>query len=186
VGLRRLTGEEVATPLPVGEEFRDFSRAAYPRLVAQLYAVTADLALAEELVQEAFVRAASRWPQVGTYQAPEAWVRKVALRLRLDALRRIRRQAVALTRLGGLPAGQVALGVEDRELVEALRRLPARYREVLVLHHCLDRSVDNVAACLGIPAATVKTRLARGRAKLAVLLDVAEPASEEGSRNVRS
>lgn len=86
----------------------------------------------------------------------------------------------------GLPAGQVALGVEDRELVEALRRLPARYREVLVLHHCLDRSVDNVAACLGIPAATVKTRLARGRAKLAVLLDVAEPASEEGSRNVRS
>ncbi|MDF2738941.1 MAG: SigE family polymerase sigma factor [Actinomycetia bacterium] len=93
---------------------------------------------------------------------------------------------MALTRLGGLPAGQVALGVEDRELVEALRRLPARYREVLVLHHCLDRSVDNVAACLGIPAATVKTRLARGRAKLAVLLDVAEPASEEGSRNVRS
>lgn len=172
--------------MPVGEEFRDFYRAAYPRLVAQLYAVTADLALAEELVQEAFVRAASRWPQVGTYQAPEAWVRKMALRLRLDALRRIRRQAVALTRLGGLPAGQVALGVEDRELVEALRRLPARYREVLVLHHCLDRSVDNVAACLGIPAATVKTRLARGRAKLAVLLDVAEPASEEGSRNVRS
>jgi RNA polymerase sigma-70 factor, ECF subfamily len=75
--------------VPVGEEFRDFYRAAYPRLVAQLYAVTADLALAEELVQEAFVRAASRWPQVGTYQAPEAWVRKVALRLRLDALRRI-------------------------------------------------------------------------------------------------
>lgn len=52
--------------MPVGEEFRDFYRAAYPRLVAQLYAVTADLALAEELVQEAFVRAASRWPQVGT------------------------------------------------------------------------------------------------------------------------
>jgi len=66
VGLRRLTGEEVATTLPVGEEFRDFYRAAYPRLVAQLYAVTADLALAEDLVQEAFARAASRWPQVGT------------------------------------------------------------------------------------------------------------------------
>jgi RNA polymerase sigma-70 factor, ECF subfamily len=113
-------------------------------------------------------------------------VRKVALRLRLDALRRVRRQAVALTRLGALPAGQVALGPEDRELVEALRRLPTRYREVLVLHHCLDRSVDNVAACLGIPAATVKTRLARGRAKLAVLLDAAERASEEGARHVRS
>jgi RNA polymerase sigma-70 factor (ECF subfamily) len=110
----------------------------------------------------------------------------VALRLRLDALRRVRRQAVALTRLGALPAHGVALGLEDQELVEALRRLPARYREVLVLHHCLDRSVDNVAACLGIPVATVKTRLARGRAKLAVLLNAAEPANEEGSCHVRS
>jgi RNA polymerase sigma-70 factor (ECF subfamily) len=172
--------------MPAGDKFHDFYRGAYPRLVAQLYAVTADLALAEDLVQEAFVRAASRWPQVGAYQAPEAWVRKVALRLRLDALRRVRRQARALARLEARPRPEPALGLEDRELVEALRRLPGRYREVLVLHHCLDRSVDDVAACLGIPAATVKTRLARGRAKLVVLLDGAEPPSEEGSRHVRS
>ena len=82
------------------EGFHDFYRDAYPRLVAQLYAVTTDLGLAEDVVQEAFVRAASRWAQVRAYQAPEAWVRKVALRLRLDAARRLRRQAAALTRLG--------------------------------------------------------------------------------------
>lgn len=169
-----------------GDQFHDFYRAAYPRLVAQLYAVTGDLAQAEDVVQEAFVRAASRWPEVRSYHAPEAWVRKVALRLRLDALRRVRRQAAALARLGARPGPEPLIGPEDRELVEALRRLPDRYREVLVLHHCLDQSVDDVAAHLGVPAATVKTRLARGRAKLASLLAVGgEPASKEEPRHVR-
>ncbi|HEU4400046.1 MAG TPA: sigma-70 family RNA polymerase sigma factor [Actinomycetota bacterium] len=174
--------------MPTGEGFHDFYRDAYPRLVAQLYAVTADLGLAEDVVQEAFVRAASRWPQVSTYQAPEAWVRKVALRLRLDALRRVRRQAAALTRLGARPRPQPALDPEDRELVEALRRLPRRYREVLVLHHCLDRSVEDVGVHLGVPAATVKTRLARGRTLLAGLLAGADDQasqSQQGARHAR-
>ncbi len=96
------------------EGFHDFYRDAYPRLVAQLYAVTTDLALAEDVVQEAFVRAASRWPQIQTYQAPEAWVRKVALRLHLDAARRLRRQAAALTRLGARPDPQPALDPENQ------------------------------------------------------------------------
>jgi RNA polymerase sigma-70 factor, ECF subfamily len=153
--------------MPTGQDFHDFYRSSYPRLVAQVYAATTDLALAEDVVQEAFVRAASRWSEVRSYHAPEAWVRRVALRLRIDAVRRARRQAAALTRLGSRPRPQPALDPEDRELVEALRRLPGRYREVLVLHHCLDRSVGDVAADLGVPAATVKTRLARGRAMLA-------------------
>jgi RNA polymerase sigma-70 factor (ECF subfamily) len=167
------------------EGFHDFYRDAYPRLVAQLYAVTTDLALAEDVVQEAFVRAASRWPQVQTYQAPEAWVRKVALRLRLDAARRLRRQAAALTRLGARPDPQPALEPEDKELVEALRRLPRRYREVLVLHHCLDRSVEDVGAHLGIPTATVKTRLARGRALLAGLLEAPADQRQQGAPHAR-
>jgi RNA polymerase sigma-70 factor, ECF subfamily len=171
--------------MPTGEGFQEFYRDAYPRLVAQLYAVTTDLGLAEDVVQEAFVRAASRWAQVQAYQAPEAWVRKVALRLRLDAVRRLRRQAAALTRLGARPDPQPALDPEDRELVEALRRLPRRYREVLVLHHCLDRSVEDVGAQLGVPAATVKTRLARGRAKLAGLLGEPAGQREKGARHAQ-
>ena len=55
--------------MATGEGFHDFYRDAYPRLVAQLYAVTTDLGLAEDVVQEAFVRAASRWSEVSTYQA---------------------------------------------------------------------------------------------------------------------
>jgi RNA polymerase sigma-70 factor (ECF subfamily) len=122
--------------------------------VTQLCAVTTDLGLAKDVVQEAFVRAASRWSQVRTYQAPEAWVRKVGLGLRLDAARQLRRQAAALTRLGARPGPQPALNPEDQGLVEALRRLHRRYREVLVLHHYLDHSVQQVGAHLGVPTAT--------------------------------
>ena len=166
------------------EGFHDFYRDAYPRLVAQLYAVTTDLALAEDVVQEAFVRAASRWPQIQTYQAPEAWSQGGA-RAALDAARRLRRQAAALTRLGARPDPQPALDPENQELVEALRRLPRRYREVLVLHHCLDRSVEDVGAHLGIPTATVKTRLARGRAMLAGLLEAPADQRQQGAPHAR-
>jgi RNA polymerase sigma-70 factor (ECF subfamily) len=69
--------------------------------------------------------------------------------------------------------------------VEALRRLPRRYREVLVPHHCLDRSVEDVGAHLGIPTATVKTRLARGRAMLAGLLEAPAGQRQQGAPHAR-
>ena len=156
-----------------------------PLLFSVAYRMLGEVGDAEDVVQEAFLRAASRWPQVRTYQAPEAWVRKVALRLRLDAARRLRRQAAALTRLGARPDPQPALDPENQELVEALRRLPRRYREVLVLHHCLDRSVEDVGAHLGIPTATVKTRLARGRAMLAGLLEAPADQRQQGAPHAR-
>jgi RNA polymerase sigma-70 factor (ECF subfamily) len=52
-------------------------------------------------------------------------------------------------------------------LVQALRRLPRRTREAIVLHHIADLPVDEVAAVLGVSAGTVKSRLSRGRAALA-------------------
>jgi RNA polymerase sigma-70 factor, ECF subfamily len=47
---------------------------AFGRLVGQLYPVTGDLHAAEEVAQEAFTRAAARWPRLRDYDVPEAWV----------------------------------------------------------------------------------------------------------------
>jgi len=55
-------------------------------------------------------------------------------------------------------------------VVEALGRLPLPMREVLVLHHCLDLPVDTVAIQTGVSVGTVKSRLSRGRERLAELL----------------
>ena len=61
-------------------DFRSFYVQAWPRLVGQLYPLTGDLAAAEDAVQEAMLAAAGRWQRVSSYDAPEAWVRRVAIR----------------------------------------------------------------------------------------------------------
>jgi RNA polymerase sigma-70 factor, ECF subfamily len=58
------------------------------------------------------------------------------------------------------------VGAEHVDLVRALRRLPLGQREALVLHYVAGLPVELIAAELGVPAGTVKSRLARGRAAL--------------------
>jgi RNA polymerase sigma-70 factor, ECF subfamily len=140
------------------------------RVVGQLRLLTGDLASAEDTAQEAFVRAASRWRQLARYDQPEAWVRMTAFRLAIDLLRRARRQRGLVALLGARRERDAELHPQDRAVIEALLRLPLSLREVLVLHHCLDLPVDTVAAQTGVSVGTVKSRLSRGRERLAALL----------------
>ena len=159
-------------------DFEAFYAATYDRLVGQLLVVTGSLQDAEEGVQEAFVRACGRWPAVRDYDLPEAWVRRVALNLATSGLRRARRRARLLVRLG--PAAEVpALSVEAVALTRTLRRLPLRGREALVLRHLVGLSVQQIAHQLGVPAGTVTARLSRARVALARLL-AAEQEQEIG------
>jgi DNA-directed RNA polymerase specialized sigma24 family protein len=80
--------------LGAGEGFEEFYGAAFGRLVGQLFLVTGDLHEAEDVVQEAFARAAERWSTIRTYHLPEAWIRRVALNLAASAARRRRWLAV--------------------------------------------------------------------------------------------
>jgi RNA polymerase sigma-70 factor (ECF subfamily) len=167
--------------------FTAFFQGAYPRIVGQLRLLTGDLASAEDVAQEAFVRAASRWRQLARYDQPEAWVRRTAFRLAIDLARRSRRHRGLVARLGARREPDAELHPQDRAVIEALRRLPLPLREVLVLHHCLDLPVEEVAAQTGVNPSTVKSRLSRGRERLAALLDpdtAPTPATEE-DRNAR-
>src|SRR6266516_3108455 len=76
-------------------DFEAFYAATYDRLVGQLLVVTGSLQEAEDLVQEAFVRACGRWPHLRDYDLPEAWVRRVALNLAASGLRRAARRGGA-------------------------------------------------------------------------------------------
>jgi RNA polymerase sigma-70 factor (ECF subfamily) len=171
--------------------FSSFFGEAYPRLVGQLRLLTGDLASAEDVAQEAFVRAASRWRQLARYDQPEAWVRKTAFRLAIDLLRRAARHRGLLTRLGAGQQEAVELAPEDRGVVAALGALPLPLREVLVLHHCVDLPVEAVAAQLGVNVGTVKSRLYRGRERLVALLreqappDSSNPAAEQVAEEER-
>jgi RNA polymerase sigma-70 factor (ECF subfamily) len=153
-----------------GEDFvGEVYDASYFRLVVQLYALTGELAEAEDAVQEAFVAALGRRRAFARLDNPEAWLRTVALNnLRnrwrhLDVVRRLRPQVPG-------PTPDAEVGLDHIALVEALAQLDTAHRTAVVLHYLADRPVSEIARELGVPEGTVKTRLARGRELLSPLL----------------
>ena len=168
-------------------DFEDFYAAVFDQLVGQLFLVTGNLQDAEDAVQEALTRAAVRWPRLRRYRVPEAWVRRVAMNLASDGFRRLRRRLVVTVRLRADLESRQAAPLEVPGLMEALRALPIAQRKVVVLHHLLDLPVEHVAAELGVPVGTVKSRLARARGTLATRLDpgtaAAELRDQEGAGN---
>jgi RNA polymerase sigma-70 factor (ECF subfamily) len=148
------------------DEFDAFYASAFPRLVGQLFAMTGDHGEAQDVVQEAFVRAWDRRSDFLADEAPEAWIRTVATRLAVSRWRRARRW-LELVRRTPPQAHTPGPGPEHAALVEALRQLPEAQRIAIVLHHLCDLSVEQVASETGAPVGTVKARLSRGRAALA-------------------
>jgi len=144
--------------------------AAYPRLVGVLAVAAGDRGEAEEVVQEAFIRLLPRWSKISRYDDPEAWVRKVAFRLLANRQRRAR---TARRLLSHEPHESEPVEAGDAvDVSRALATLPFSQRQVVVLHHLLDLPVELVAAELGVPVGTVKSRLARARTALAPLIGV--------------
>ncbi|WP_109508211.1 RNA polymerase sigma factor [Nocardioides speluncae] len=153
--------------------------ASYRRLVGQLYAVCGNLGEAEDVVAEAFVRAADKRRAFEAADNPEAWLRTVAVNV---ARTRFRRRAAG-ERLGFRAARPEAshppLPDDRLVLVAAMQRLPAGQREALALHYLADLPINEVAAATGVAVGTVKARLSRGRQALAALLDSTSRAMKE-------
>jgi RNA polymerase sigma-70 factor (ECF subfamily) len=141
----------------------------YGRLCGHLYAYLGDAASAEDLVQEAFLRAWRDWPKVSRYDEPAAWVNRVAWNL---ATSRHRRLVVAARHLrrNRDEATVPPVGPEHVALVVALRTLSDSQRRVIVLHYLADQSVADISAVLDVPRGTVLSWLHRGRARLATQL----------------
>ncbi|WP_316763096.1 SigE family RNA polymerase sigma factor [Streptomyces herbicida] len=157
------------------DEFDLFYTAAYPRLVGQLYALTGDYAEAQDVVQEAFIRAWDRCSSVlDGERDPEAWIRTVAHRLGVSRWRRARRWW-ELVRGAGAPRPVPEPSTDHVALVAALRRLPEAQRTAIVLHHLCDLSVEQIAAETGAATGTIKARLSRGRTALTAHLVSEEP-----------
>lgn len=156
------------------EFIRQIYDASYKRLLRQLTGVTGSLVEAEDVVQEAFVRAIDHADRLRRVDNPEAWLRTVAVNLHRSRWRRLRRYAGLEPRLVPLPAPGLD-GTDRLALLAALRALPAAQREAIALYHLADLPVQEVAATLGVPVGTVKARLSRGRAALADLLADDDP-----------
>ena len=158
-----------AAPAPTELAFHAIFVASYRRLVVQMYGVTGDAGEAEDLVQEAFVRAAAAGTRFIKVDNHEAWLRTVAVNIQRSRWRKLRNFSLIRERLAAPPTDLPAL--ENRlDVIEALRGLPQGQREVVALHYLADLDVAEVARTLRIAEGTVKSRLSRGRDALALVL----------------
>lgn len=168
---------ERETTSPV-HSFDEVYAAHYADLTVQLYAYFGDRQEAQDVVQEAFCRALSRWSAVSRYDDPVAWVRRVAWNLAVSRWRRartalhfLRRQRPAEPQIDGPTPERVAL-------VAALGTLPDAQRRAIVLHYLADLPLAEIARREGVAEGTVKSWLHRGRTTLSARLDLTETAGE--------
>lgn len=144
--------------------FAQFFEASWAPCVRAVAASTGDMRLAEEQVAEAFARAWASWRTVSRHPAPKAWVVRTALNAGATWWRRRSRELP----LGDhdMVAPEPSTSGLDTALLQALRRLPARQREVVVLRVLLDLDIDTTARQLAIAPGTVRAHLARAVAAL--------------------
>lgn len=160
----------------------DEHRAGLCRLAALLLG---DRAAAEEVVQEAFLRTFAGWRRVRQPERALGYLRAAVVnQCRSRARRRVTEDRGNRT-VWAAEAGRVAHDVwsgdeaaESIRVLAAIRALPPRQREAVVLRYYADLSEADMAAALGCSAGTVKSQLAKARASLAQLLE--EPDDRRG------
>jgi RNA polymerase sigma-70 factor (ECF subfamily) len=136
-------------------EFAEFYAASKDRCLRAAVASGMRPAEAEEAVAEAFARAWASWHKVRKAQSPAAWVVRTAVNANISWWRKRRRETT-----GEPPAEQESLELDgSADLVAAVRRLPPRQREVVVLRYLLDLDTATTARSLGIAPGTVAAHL---------------------------
>jgi len=159
----------VAACRPPRPDLDEIYQAHSARLVTQLYALTQDLGLAEDLVQEAFCRAVARWSRISAYDDPVGWIRRVAWNLAANDWRRRRTRTFPQS-----SAAQTVPGPSPDHvvLVQALGALPPAQRRVAIMFYLADMSLAQIAEVEKVSENAVKQRLHRGRTALtAALID---------------
>jgi len=150
-------------------DFAEFYRRSRDECLRTVLVSVGDQDTAQELVAEAFARACASWRTVGRHPAPAAWVVRTALNANVSRWRRHGREVPVpdpgmvadLPAISPAPAGSV-----DPRIMAALRRLPARQRQVVALRLILDLDTNGTAQMLGITPNTVMAHMARALAAL--------------------
>jgi RNA polymerase sigma-70 factor (sigma-E family) len=146
-------------------------------LVRLAVVMMGDRAAAEDIVQDAFLGLYRRWDQLPDTTSPLAYVRVSVLNGCRTALRRRSRFglgaatdfAEAATESAAQPKAESAearalLSEEQHAVAAALRKLPRRQREAVVLRYYLDLSIDEAAQVMGVAPGTVKSATHRALA----------------------
>lgn len=134
--------------------FTDYVAARRPALVRTAYLLCGDLHLAEDLVQDALVKAVAHWRRIG--DNPEPWLRTVMVRDNISRWRRHRGRERLTDTLSDAPGPEQAR--PDEDLMAALAQLAPRQRAVVVLRYYEQLTERETAEVLGVSVGTVKSQ----------------------------
>ena len=166
--------EDAAAGPTVAASVEALFRSEYRSLVRLASLLLDDRGAAEEVVQDAFVRLQLGWDRVRDPERAPAWLRSAVLN---GARSRLRHQGVRRRHLQMVPGEHESAAVgaersdEHRRMLAALRTLPARQCEALVLKFYAELSEAETAAVMRVSTGSVKTHVHRGLAALEKLLE---------------
>ncbi|MDE3137055.1 MAG: RNA polymerase sigma factor [Acidobacteriota bacterium] len=150
-------------------EFTDLARESSSLAFRVAWSVVRDRADAEEIAQEALLRAYRHFPELRKRERFRAWMVRVTWRLALDRIRAKRRRVRRELDIGQ-QAIAAAGSAKSREfhfaLAEEIERLPRKLRKVMILAAVQGYDVREVARLLDVPEGTVKSRLFLARKRL--------------------
>jgi RNA polymerase sigma factor (sigma-70 family) len=147
-------------------DFDSLFAAEYTPVLRTVLLICHDPHLAQDVTQDAFVELLRHWDKVSRFDRPGAWVRRVAIRKLVKAMRRELRRREA--EVAFEPPG--ALEPADVDVLRAVRALPLRQRTAVVLYYYEDRPLEEVAELLECSPSTAAVHVHRARAKLGGLL----------------
>lgn len=166
-----------------GDPLEQLLRSDYERLFTICRRLLRDREAAEDATQEAMASIARNLARFDQKSRYSTWSYRIAANAALDEIRRRRRRPVVpltedAVETGASPGADCAL-VSTLTVRAALERIPREQAEALRLRHHLDLEYAEIAAVLGVPVGTVRSRIARGRKAIASLL--AEGGDGEGN-----
>ena len=176
-----ITTVVAAPPLDVDRFVADMFRDEGVSLVRLARLFVDDRNAAEDLVQEAFIRLARSARRIEEPARAPAYLRSIVLNLARDHNRRglvsLRHHSPIIDVSAGV-TDEFAVREDQRQVLDALRDLPARQRACLVLRYYDELGIDDIAATLGVSRNSVKTHLQRGLAALEARL-TADPEDDQ-------
>ena len=151
----------------------------YRRLVRLAVLLVRDLETAEEVVQDSFVAMHGTWRTLREPEKGLAYLRQTVVNRSRSVLRHRGVRARYADRRPSRPAGRPTPGADEdavaaehrAAVLDAMRTLPDRQREVLALRYYLDLSEADIASTLGISRGAVKSHASRGVAALRTLME---------------
>jgi RNA polymerase sigma factor (sigma-70 family) len=145
------------------QSLEDLFRDQYGAAVRLAYLLTGNEAVAEDLVQDCFIRLHAHW---GTMEQPAAYLRRSVVNACRDHHRRVRRERAHFPDLV-----TEAVSPETPVILDALARLPYKQRAALVLRFYEDRPEREIAEALKCRPATVRSLVHRGLASLSKVIE---------------